>query len=149
MDRVTFYGAASEVGRSCFLVESHENTMLDCGIKLEGRTPVPPIFDLKKSSEIDQVLISHSHLDHVGYVPALYQHGFTGKTLLTKPSMDIAQVLLADALRLQKESLFTKKSVDKFFQNIKLIEYRKPSGGVEFRDAGHVLGSAMILLDTG
>lgn len=149
MESIGFYGAASEVGRSCFVVESHETTMLDCGIKLEGRTPVPPIFDVKKSSEIDQLLISHAHLDHVGYAPALYQHGFNGKTLMTKPSRDIAQVLLADALRLQGEQFFTKKSIDKLFSHMKMVEYRKPSGGVEYRDAGHVLGSGMILLDTG
>ncbi len=149
MDSITFYGAASEVGRSCFLVESNENTMLDCGIKLEERKAIPPAFDVKRSPEVDQLLISHAHIDHCGYAPALYQHGFTGKTLLTKATRDMAQVLLADALRLQGESLFSKKSVDKFFAHTKLVEYRKPGQGVEFRDAGHVLGSAMILLDTG
>ncbi len=148
MDSIAFYGAAGEVGRSCFVVESHENTMLDCGLKLEGRTPVPPVFPMEKASELDQLVVSHGHLDHVGYAPALYQHGFSGKALMTKPSRDIAQVLLADALRLQKESLFTKKSVDKMFSHVKIINYRKKSGGIELRDAGHVLGGAMVLADT-
>ncbi len=148
MDNITFYGAASEVGRSSFLVQSHENTLLDCGIKLEGRTPVPPIMDMKKSNEIDQVIISHGHLDHVGYAPALYQNGFAGKTIMTKPTRDISEVLLADALKIQGEKFFTKQSVDKLFKHVSLMEYRKPKAGVEFRDAGHILGSAMTLLDT-
>ncbi len=148
MDSITFYGAASEVGRSCFLVESHENTLLDCGIKLEGRTPVPPELPLNKCGEIDQVIISHAHLDHCGYTPALYQHGFSGKTILTKPSRDIAQVLIADALKIQGEKFFTKHSADKWFKHMKMLDYKQQSGGVELRDAGHILGSAMTLLDT-
>ncbi|MFH0713464.1 MAG: MBL fold metallo-hydrolase RNA specificity domain-containing protein [Candidatus Micrarchaeota archaeon] len=148
MDRVTFYGAASEVGRSCIFIESHENTMLDCGIKLEGRKPVPPEFDLKQSSSVDQLIISHSHLDHVGYAPALYQHGFSGKTLLTKPTRDIAQVLLADALKIQGDKFFNAHSVDKLMKHTKLLDYKQRSGGVEMRDAGHILGSAMTFLDT-
>ncbi|MBI4406429.1 MBL fold metallo-hydrolase [Candidatus Micrarchaeota archaeon] len=148
MDSVVFYGAAGEVGRSCFVVESHENTMLDCGLKLEGRTPVPPIFPLERATQLDQLVISHAHLDHCGYSPALYQAGFSGKTVITKPSRDLAQILLADALKLQGESLFSHKSVDKLFKHMKLFDFNKPSGGTEFRNAGHIIGSAMTLLDT-
>ncbi len=148
MESITFYGAAGEVGRSCFLVKSHENTMLDCGIKIERPTPLPPIFDLEKSQEIDQLVISHAHIDHSGYTPALYQNGFSGKTLLTKPTRDIMQVLLADALKIQGEKFYTQRSIDKTFKNMKFIEYKKPSQGVEIRNAGHILGSAMTLLDT-
>ncbi len=149
MDSITFYGAASEVGRSCFVIESNETTMLDCGIKLEGRTPVPPLFDVKhQSNSIDQVVISHAHLDHVGYLPALYQNGFSGKTLLTKPSRDIAEVLFADALKIQGDRFFNKHSIEKTLGHMKFLDYRKPSGGIELRDAGHILGSAMPILDT-
>jgi len=171
--RITFCGAARTVTGSCHLVETGGlRILLDCGLfqgprEIEARNrgafPFVP-------SDIDFVLLSHAHLDHVGLVPRLVKEGFGGEVLTTPPTAEIARVILTDSAHIQVEeaSYWARKarrrgkkalpplydvgdvldSLDAFRRR---IPYDKPlslGDGVEvaFHDAGHILGSATIEL---
>ena len=171
--RITFCGAAETVTGSCHLVETEGlRVLLDCGLfqgprEIEGRNrgsfPFAP-------TDIDFVLLSHAHLDHVGLVPRLVREGFGGEVVATPPTAEIAKVILMDSAHIQVEeaSYWARKarrggkkalpplydvgdvldSLDAFRRR---VPYDKPlslGNGVEavFHDAGHILGSATIEL---
>jgi len=164
------YGAAEVVTGSCHYLETKNTKFLvDCGMfqgKNEEKNYENWDFD---ASEIDFVLITHGHLDHVGRLPLLYKMGFRGVIYTTKATIDIARVVLYDAANLMEEDyitrhkkalrkgqkarkpLYTAKDVREMFKNIEFIdvEYNKKikvakNIQVVFKDAGHILGSAMI-----
>lgn len=142
-------GACREVGRSCFLLEGREKLLLDCGIKPAKESEFPQLDD-KAIKGIDRVLLSHAHLDHSGYIPALYAAGYKGQVVLTKPTRDLIQLLLADFLRLNagKSAPYAQADVDKLLKNTSIQEFDevcKPKQGYPlcFRQAGHILGAAM------
>ncbi len=104
--KITFLGAADTVTGSRHLVEIDGQTLLlDCGLFQGFKTlrernwaplPVP-------AREIDAVLLSHAHLDHSGYLPALVKQGFKGAVHCTQATRDLAEVLLLDSAHLQEE----------------------------------------------
>jgi metallo-beta-lactamase family protein len=104
--KITFLGAADTVTGSRHLVEIDGQTLLlDCGLFQGFKTlrernwaplPVP-------AREIDAVVLSHAHLDHSGYLPALVKQGFKGAVHCTQATRDLAEVLLLDSAHLQEE----------------------------------------------
>lgn len=148
---ISFLGAAREVGRSCILVKTKGySCLLDCGVKFENRKVVGPLLEKKQIQELDEVIISHAHLDHSGYAPALYAQGYKGKIICTKPTRDLMQLLLSDALHIQKDySPYNQKNLDEMMKNTEIVEYKAKSKSkkAEFQDAGHILGSAITTLD--
>ncbi len=148
--RLTFFGGAGEVGRSCVLLEDgRHKLMLDCGIKLGERVEFPLISD-EELKRVNDVVITHAHLDHSGFLPHLYSKGSRPNIYLTKPTRDLIGVLLADYYRIQKsrgEVFFSMKDVDKVLEVAKMPEYGESAGSrlkFEMRNAGHILGSAMV-----
>ncbi len=103
---ITFCGAAETVTGSCHLVETNGlKILLDCGLfqgarEIEGRNREEFPFS---PSEIDFVLLSHAHLDHVGRIPKLVKEGFHGEVITTPPNAAIAKVILADSAHIQVE----------------------------------------------
>ena len=90
---ITSYGAANDIGKSAFLIADNtkgRKVLLDCGIQIysrkSGKKSDGPKQILNIADEIDAVILSHAHLDHSGYIPALFQHGFSGKVYTTKPT---------------------------------------------------------------
>ncbi len=148
--RITFYGGAEEVGRSCVLIEDgRKNLMLDCGIKLGDRVEFPLIDDAELK-RINSIAISHAHLDHSGYTPHVYSKNAKPKMHATKPTRDLMGVLLSDYYRIQSwkgRPLFTQKDVDNVLKDAKIVEYNekvKAPVPFSFHTAGHIMGSAMI-----
>jgi predicted metal-dependent RNase len=140
------------VGRSAVLAEGEENVLLDCGIGFKENS-YPEIDDVT-ARNLDRVVLSHAHLDHSGYAPALYAAGYSGKTTMTKPTRDLVQLLLADFLRLQEKSgkpkAYSDRDVHKLLTNCELLEYNEWMGRrarVRFQEAGHILGSAITELE--
>ncbi len=92
--RVTYLGSGRQVGRSCLLLQTPESRiMLDCGVDVASSTePYPflesPDFDI---NELDAVIISHAHLDHVGFLPYLFKFGYRGPVYMTEPTRDISR----------------------------------------------------------
>lgn len=171
--KITFCGAAETVTGSCHLVEtSGLKLLLDCGLfqgrhEVEDRNWVEFPFD---PAEIDYVILSHSHLDHVGRIPLLVKSGFQGEVVTTPPNAAIAKVILMDSAHLQEEeaAYHARKArrrgeearpplydvgdaLDSFEVFRHRIPYEKPfslGNGVEviLHDAGHILGSATVEL---
>ena len=103
---IQFFGAASTVTGSKYLLElSGEKILIDCGLfqglkelRLLNWQSLP--FDV---SSLDAVLLTHGHLDHVGYLPLLVKQGFKGKIHATAPTIEIAKLILMDSAKIQEE----------------------------------------------
>jgi predicted metal-dependent RNase len=126
--RLTFYGGCREVGRNCALVESgNDHLMLDCGVKI-GKVEEYPLIEPERIKRIRHIAITHTHLDHIGFLPHFFSQGGKAKVYSTKPTRDMMALLLADYHR--------------------LLEYGKETrlGDMKFslHNAGHILGSSMV-----
>ena len=146
--KITFLGAAGEVGRSCMMIEeSGTKVLLDTGIKLGKKIEFPQL-DRSEVKAIDGIVLSHAHLDHSGYLPHIYSHGFENNTFATKPTIELTNVLISDYMRLSNPEDVTKEGLARMQKKNTLIEYGKEFRikNLRFRllSAGHILGSAMI-----
>jgi predicted metal-dependent RNase len=154
--RMTFYGGAEEVGRSCVLLEDkRKNMILDCGIKL-GEELEFPLMDDSELKRINEIVLSHAHLDHTGYVPHIYSKGVRPRIYSTKPTRDLMGVLLADYNKIQAikgRRFFGQKDVDDVMKDVNIVEYEERvktrSFPFTFYNAGHIMGSAMTLVEGG
>ena len=172
MATVRSFGAAQTVTGSCHLLELETGTklLIDCGMfqgKEEDKNPQAFEFYPK---EIDYLLITHAHLDHIGRIPKLVKEGFSGTIITTQATLDLAEVILFDSAKIMQEDyqthykkalrkglehtvalpLYTEEDVKACF-DLKRIQahYDKPLAlnkdlSVTFKDAGHILGSAFI-----
>jgi len=100
---ITLYGAASEVTGSCYLATTDQvQVLVDCGMfqgaDADQRNQLPR--DLHPD-DIDAVVLTHGHLDHSGRLPLLVRRGYRGPIYTTTATIDIVQLLLADAAHLQ------------------------------------------------
>ena len=172
MATVVSYGAAEVVTGSChFLaIEGGPNILVDCGM-FQGREEDQNfgLFDFDPS-EVDYLLVTHAHLDHVGRIPKLVKEGFTGIIYATDATKDLAEVILLDSAKIMQEDyetdyrkaqrrgkekevqapLYELADVEAGFNLLwNLTEYDQPftlQKGIEvtYHDAGHILGSAFI-----
>ncbi|MGC8479825.1 MAG: MBL fold metallo-hydrolase, partial [Candidatus Micrarchaeia archaeon] len=123
--KVKFYGAASEVGRSCILICSKEaKILLDCGVKMSEPHEYPLIPD-ELFSSIDAIIISHAHLDHCGYLPHALSVGFSGYIYATKPTFELSTILINDYVKISNPSNITKEGLSKLNKRFKLKEYNE------------------------
>jgi putative mRNA 3-end processing factor len=148
--KFTFLGGAGEVGRSAVLIETNNKRfMMDYGIKVmdEGPAELPLI----PSKKIHEVVISHGHLDHIGFLPMLYENNQI-PWYATPPTGALAELLIADAMKVHKlngfENPYTKESFIRSLENFYPLEYNEPFKmrcGAELilHDAGHILGASM------
>lgn len=154
MLKVTTYGAAGEIGRSCILIEDKDRKiLLDCGLKIRPDKPtVAPTGILKRIKDINNVILSHAHFDHSGYIPRLIKDGYKGDVHMTHPTKDIISVLWRDHLKIEGERHWTENDMYDALYQIALHYYErefKVADGItaKFYDAGHILGAASVLLD--
>ena len=151
------YGGAREVGRNCFLVhEKGKYIVLDCGVKLGEQTEYPQIPDNMRQ-HIHDVVVTHAHLDHSGYLPHIFRDGLRPNVHGTKPTRDLITVLLADYARIGggrkgSRDAFTQKDVDISIKHFRLHEFNQEfhtGHGLRTRllNAGHILGSAMVMVE--
>lgn len=166
MTKVTFYGAAGEVTGSNHLVETGEHTyVVDCGLFQGGDQTAehnnePFAYD---PSKVEAVIITHAHLDHIGRLPMLIKNGFRGPIYLTQATAELTRITLTDALGLmshrQEQSanplppLYDQADLQRTLALFHPIKYRTKqtlfgNDTVELFDAGHILGSASVLLET-
>jgi metallo-beta-lactamase family protein len=172
--KLAFFGAARQVTGSCYFVEANGLRLLvDCGLHQERPylernwlpLPVPP-------EDIDFILLTHAHLDHSGLIPTVVRDGFAGTILTTAATADLLAIALMDAAKIQEEDaaykkkrhqkegrsglptevpLYTTEDVQMSMPLVEEVAYdeaRELGRGVSvrFRDAGHILGSAMVEL---
>ncbi|MGC8687380.1 MAG: MBL fold metallo-hydrolase RNA specificity domain-containing protein [Candidatus Micrarchaeia archaeon] len=151
--KISFYGGAGEVGRSCIMISTEKTKiLLDAGVKLGEKEEYPMIED-SKFSEIDGIFITHAHLDHCGYLPHIYTAGYSKTVYATKPTIELTNVLLSDYMHISNPQNVTKEGLEKLHKSYKIIEYNKPFKlndlEITFIPAGHIVGSAMIKVSDG
>lgn len=169
---LTFLGGAGTVTGSRFLLEtSAARVLVDCGLfqgekalrlKNWERFPVDP-------GSIDALVVTHAHVDHCGYVPALYREGFRGPIHATPDTAALVRIVLPDSGHLQEEEAWyaNRKGFSKHRPALPLyteadaiaslgllqpvpfgrVEEVAPRVRVTFRPAGHILGSASALVE--
>ena len=155
--KVRWLGSAGEVGRSCVEVNIDGRLfILDCGIKLSGEGTYPDFSDVDISA-IEAVIISHAHLDHSGYAPYLYHIGYNGPIYFTKPTFELALLLQKDYIKVQglegEKPPFYHEDIRKEINRAATLNYEEKvyineDVALTFYNAGHILGSAQVCLDT-
>ncbi|MBI4181667.1 MAG: MBL fold metallo-hydrolase [Candidatus Aenigmarchaeota archaeon] len=149
MVTVTGLGGFREVGRSAILVEGKQRFLMDYGLSVqEMDIPLPAPLPL------DGVFLSHAHLDHCGIIPELYKRGYKGRVFATPATHELASLMLADALKVQKKrslpSFYAPHDLEAYERSAKALHFgqKLTIGHAEaaFFDAGHVPGSSAILL---
>jgi metallo-beta-lactamase family protein len=170
--QITLYGAAGEVTGSCYLITTERaRVLVDCGMfqgaGAEQRNRLPR--DLR-IGQIGAVALTHAHLDHCGRLPLLVQRGYRGPIYATPATIQLAELLLADAAQLQagdveranrkRQRAGQRPAVPLFDQSdaaaalalMRPLPYEQPitlAPGLQIRlvDAGHILGSASIVMN--
>lgn len=154
--RIEFFGGAESVTGSNFLLMDIKNNLkilIDCGFfqgpaNLEKMNREAFPFE---PAQIDFLLITHAHLDHIGRIPKLIRDGFKGTIYSTAPTKEISEYSFFDSLNLQnkenEEILFTEEDIKKALSLWKTIDYGQEFSLGEYlvvaKDAGHILGSTM------
>jgi KH/beta-lactamase-domain protein len=160
--RITGLGGFMEVGRSAILVETSESKiLLDVGINPGGHGyDLYPRLDLSQIpiEELDAVVITHAHLDHMGLVPYLFKYGYRGPVYATKPTRDLMVLSQLDLLDIMQRGSqkppYSQLEVKKMILHTIPLEYGEvtdiaPDVKLTFYNAGHILGSAMAHLHIG
>lgn len=152
--RVELLGAWKTVTGAMTRVESGGAALLvDCGIAQGDEAHGWQLPD--GALDVDAVLLTHGHNDHVGSLPELLEHGFNNPILGTAPTLEIARITLLDGLRLQRTPDTVVAAFERDFRRLaRPVAYNTAqsiagwSGSVTFREAGHILGSASVDLVT-
>lgn len=172
--RLTFLGGVGTVTGSKYLLEiGNQRILVDCGLfqgfkqlRLRNweRLPVSP-------KSIDAVVLTHAHLDHSGYLPLLARDGFAGPVFCTPTTRDLCGILLPDSGHLQEQDaefanrhgfskhrpalpLYTEEDARASLKRLVPLDYNRErdlGNGLKltFRNAGHILGSAIAVLNAG
>ncbi|HEY4498199.1 MAG TPA: MBL fold metallo-hydrolase [Candidatus Paceibacterota bacterium] len=160
--KLTFWGGVKMVTGSSFLLENEagKRILIDCGLHQGARYCERHNFEpfpLDPAS-IEAVFVTHAHIDHIGRLPQLYRAGFRGKIYSTPPTKDFAETLLIDsehilaieARELGLPPIYELADINetmKLWQKVSYHEKVEAAGfEVEFYNAGHILGSASILV---
>jgi metallo-beta-lactamase family protein len=169
MATIQFLGAAGTVTGSKFLVDAGpKRFMVDCGmfqgakkLRLLNWSPLPV-----NPASISDIFVTHAHIDHMGMIPVFVRDGFAGSVWATPATVELCEINLHDAAHLQEEDanfankkgfskhtpalpLFNTRDVERSLARFKPLPYDRDlaldgQGKVTLRNAGHVLGSAMV-----
>ncbi len=164
--RITFYGAAKEVTGSCNLLNAAGlNILVDCGMFQGGPEHESKNFDPLSfnPADLNAVMVTHAHLDHVGRLPLLIRGGFTGYFYATPATIELAELIMEDTLHIMTYNneklgtpiLYSSTDVAAVMTQFKSLDYHQPlvlpgkegEVKIEFFDAGHIFGSVFVVID--
>ncbi len=171
MIALSFHGAAQTVTGSKYLVRvADDSVLIDCGLfqglkELRLRNWDSPPFDAHK---IPWIVLTHCHIDHIGYLPRLFRRGFRGEILCSEPTARMMEILLLDAAHLQEEDayylnkegktrhkpalpLFTQDDARAVSRLVRPVPFAQdipltPRLSFRLRPVGHILGACSVLL---
>ncbi len=159
---ITFHGGAGSVTGANFLLDTGGRKILvDCGLHQEGaRCYVEDADFAYDPSEVDVLIVTHAHADHIGKIPKLVKDGFRGTIYSTPATKDLSAVMLEDALMILTQEadtlgcppLYDRADVRRTLELWHTMDYHQAfvvgdDVTALFLDAGHVLGSAMVRLE--
>ncbi|MCX8057771.1 MAG: MBL fold metallo-hydrolase [Ignavibacteria bacterium] len=171
--KIKFIGATKTVTGSMHLIQTNgKSILLDCGLyqgKRKDYYEINSNFNYFEPYKIDYLIVSHSHIDHIGNIPNLVKQGFGGKIICTKATKDLGKVMLLDSGHIQEKDvefvnkkrkkhgepplqpLYTQQDAENTFSLFEGYNYYEPiqlNEDIEltFFNAGHILGSAIINL---
>lgn len=159
--RVTYLGAARQVGRSAILLQTPESrVLLDCGIDpANGANPYPyleaPEFRI---NELDAVIVTHAHLDHSGMIPYLFKFGYRGPVYCTAPTRDIMSLLQLDTVKIARnegqEPIYSSDEIKEMVKHSIILDFEEvtditPDVRITLYNSGHILGGAMVHIHVG
>jgi metallo-beta-lactamase family protein len=142
--------------------------LLDCGMFQGQRSKTREKNETFEfvPAEVDKLILSHAHIDHSGNIPTLVRRGFTGDIFSTRATVDLCNLMLRDSAHIQEkdaewlnkkrgekvEPLYALEDVEKAMRQFVGLQYLRPftvmpGMQVTFQDAGHILGSAGVLLE--
>ncbi len=170
--KATALGGFREVGRSSLLIETnHSKMLIDCGVSpepaIKGLDAVTgnenkafPYLDSANLTinDLDAVILTHAHMDHIGFVPYLFKFGYEGPVYCTPPTRDLAALLLYDYVKLVQRSagtpLYEEKDIKKMLTHIVTRDYGEVTNVTDeikltYHNAGHILGSSLVHLHIG
>ncbi|ADY02479.1 beta-lactamase domain protein [Vulcanisaeta moutnovskia 768-28] len=157
---VTGLGAQMEVGRSAILIRTKESSiLLDCGVKPSSSGDEAPLLDELDLDTLDAIVITHAHMDHIGFVPYLFKYGYKGPVYMTEPTKYLMEVLLTDYIE-QAESEgrvppYSRQDLAQALYHTITLNYAdhptdiSPDTKLMLFDAGHEVGSAVVHLHIG
>jgi len=160
---ITILGSGQQVGRSAILLKTTESKiLLDCGYSPSGSTNLEmiPRFDSVENiiEELDAVVVTHAHLDHMGMAPYLFKYGYRGPVYCTEPTLPLMLMQQLDFISVaEKEGLFppySEADVRLAIQHTVPLGYGvvtnvTPDVRITFYNAGHILGSAVVHIHIG
>ncbi|SOB57777.1 Beta-lactamase domain protein [Pseudodesulfovibrio profundus] len=171
--KITFMGAARTVSGSCYIIEcAGKRFAIDCGLH-QGNKEIEKRnwnFDAYDAKNLDFILITHAHIDHSGYLPALVSKGYKNPIYCTAPTRDLLEIMLLDSAHIQEmeaewsnrkrqrvgiqtiKALYTINDAENTIPLLATTEYDQvfepaPNIKVTFKNAGHILGSAFIEIE--
>jgi uncharacterized protein len=153
-------GGFAEVGRSCMLLETRESKIiLDCGLNLSAKDSLGalPRFDITGigMEDVDAVVLSHAHLDHTGFLPALFKYGYRGPVYCTEPTLLLMSILQRDYLKYSgSDALYSEQDIDRAVTHtitlmLGIVTDISPDIKLVLSNSGHIIGSTSIHLHIG
>jgi KH/beta-lactamase-domain protein len=153
-------GGFAEVGRSCMLLETRESKIiLDCGLNLSAKDSLGaiPRFDITGigMEDVDAVVLSHAHLDHTGFLPALFKYGYRGPVYCTEPTLLLMSILQRDYLKYSgSDALYSEQDIDRAVTHtitlmLGIVTDISPDIKLVLSNSGHIIGSTSIHLHVG
>lgn len=154
-------GGVKQVGRSCFVVVTPESKiMLDCGINPGepfGLDAYPRLDWLNFNfDDLDAVVIGHAHIDHQGFLPALFKFGYRGPVYCTEPTLPLMTLLQMDSVKIAHSNgtflPYEARDVHEVIKRTITLPYGKPTDispdiTVTLNNAGHIMGSSTVHLN--
>ncbi|HLP79459.1 MAG TPA: beta-CASP ribonuclease aCPSF1 [Acidobacteriota bacterium] len=161
--RLSYLGSGRQVGRSCILLQTDESrVLLDCGIDpgIDHGPDAYPMLEAPefKIEDLDAVIVSHAHLDHVGFLPYLFKFGFRGPVYCTEPTRDVMALSLIDFVKIMnsenEKPLYGMDEIREMVKHTVTLDYDEvtdvtPDVRITFHNAGHIIGSSVVHIHIG
>ncbi len=153
-------GGFAEIGRSCMLLATQESkVLLDCGLNQFAKDSLTamPRFDVigVTMDEIDAVVLTHAHLDHTGFLPALFKYGYTGPVYCTEPTLLLMSILQHSYIqRFGNSAVYSERDIDNAITHTITLTHGivtdiSPDIKLVLSNSGHILGSTSTHLHIG